>query len=274
MAVVDRGCWVKTITGTAGNKPSEDVFPWFANSPEIYIRLLWDLLPSDWRIVSFPRIPRNAYDPDEYLKASQIQIKDISEVMLEVQPSTSFRIYLNETKQVVKFTPLPADRTHAAAWVDAIYSAMQLQADEEALQEETDKNKEDDEENEGIKDLLDLRDKYYEVFPDQRPPELEELGKNSLTIIIIPLTSIANCFPSLFLGEDENRVVVYDPNQASSGGSGGVALGVDEDHSRNSNRNSNKRSSRRLSFTSIYEHQKTEKIVIDTSHDRNCCIIS
>jgi hypothetical protein len=173
VSLIDRGGWMKTVTGTSGNKPSEDSFPWFQNNPDMYIRLLWDLLPSDWRIVCFPSIPRNAYDPDEYLKASQIMIKDITEVMLEVAPSCSFRIYLGETKQVVKCTPLlPSDRKVAAAWVDAIYAAMQLQAAEEGLLEE----ETDEEENEKLHGLLDLRDKYYELHPDERPPELEELG--------------------------------------------------------------------------------------------------
>jgi hypothetical protein len=38
------------------------------------------------------------------------------------------------------------------------------------------KKETDEEENEKLHGLLDLRDKYYELHPDERPPELEELG--------------------------------------------------------------------------------------------------
>lgn len=162
------------MTGTAGNDPSQDSFPWFASNTEVYIRLLWDLLPSDWRLVIFPNgIPKNAYDPDEYLQAKQIMIKDVSDVMLEKDPSKSLRIYLGETKQVVRLTPIPVNRAHAAAWVDAIYASMHLQAVEEGIEASGG--------SEGgleMDDLLDLRDQFYEQFPDRKPLEFEEiLGK-------------------------------------------------------------------------------------------------
>lgn len=77
-------------------------------------------------------MPKDAYDPDEYLNASQIMISDISEVMLEVEPSTSFRLYL-EGQRVIRFTPHPIQREHAAAWVDALYAAIQLQEIEKRM---------------------------------------------------------------------------------------------------------------------------------------------
>lgn len=103
-------------------------------------------------------------------------VKDITDVMLEVAPSASFRVYLGETRQVVKFTPLPQNRETAAGWVDAIYSTMQLQVDEDEIRNDLE-SKGDEEENEVFQELLDLRDRYYEVYPDLKPPEYEELGK-------------------------------------------------------------------------------------------------
>jgi hypothetical protein len=178
---------MKTTTGTCGSKPDEDVFPWFSTSPDNFIRLLWDLLPTDWRIVSFPHFPKDAYDPDEYLNASQIMVKDITEVMLEVSPSNSFRIYLGETMQVIKCTPVPTSRPLAAAWVDAIYAAMQLQAEEESQriaeeerlqQQSTALGSEGFEGGNYLEEFLELREKYYQLHPDLKPADfLEEGGK-------------------------------------------------------------------------------------------------
>ena len=178
---------MKTVTGTSGNKPSEDSFPWFGSNPDIFIRLLWDLLPSDWRIVSFPKMPTDAYDPDEYLQASQIMIKDITEVMLEEAPSNSFRIYLGDTKQVVKCTPMPTSRDFAAAWVNAIYAAMELQAEEDSRGNEQDEETGGGDAN-NVQELLDLRDKYYAMHPDEIPPEFTNPGTGPGTFV--PLTRI------------------------------------------------------------------------------------
>ena len=150
---------MKSKTGTSGNNPTEDSFPWFSSSSTMqHVHLLWDLSPSEWRLVAFQNRPRDAYDPDEYLNAKLILLTDVTEVLLEVAPSTSFRIYLGESKQVVKFTPCPHDRDKAVQWVNAIYAAMYLQ------------NAEEDEhiEEEGI-GWFELREKYYELNPDQRP---------------------------------------------------------------------------------------------------------
>lgn len=45
-----------------------------------------------------------------------------SQVLLEVTPSTSLRLYLGGGESVLRMTPLPEARPHAAAWVDAIYA--------------------------------------------------------------------------------------------------------------------------------------------------------
>lgn len=49
MATVDVGCWARTKTGTAGISADEDSFPWLQHSPMSFIRILWDLSPSDYR---------------------------------------------------------------------------------------------------------------------------------------------------------------------------------------------------------------------------------
>lgn len=175
MALIDRGAWMKSKTGIAGSSPLYDSFPWFQQQDVAWIQLLWDMLPSDWRLISFQKPPKDAYDPDEYLQGRLIMIKDISEVMLEVEPSTSFRIYLGDTNQVVKLTPSPVNRQHAASWVNAIYAAMQLQALEESYVEEDEEN--DGNENSRLPELLDLREKYYELHPDEIPPAFEDNGK-------------------------------------------------------------------------------------------------
>jgi len=159
---------MKSKTGTAGSTPQLDSFSWF-QQPEIsYIHLLWDLLPNDWRLASFQKPPKDAYDPDEYLQARQIMIKDITEVMLEIEPSTAFRIYLGGTNQVVKLTPSPVNRQHAAAWVNAIYGAMQLQAWEDNIND-NDNDNSDPEAQHPINMLLDLREQYYILHPEELP---------------------------------------------------------------------------------------------------------
>jgi hypothetical protein len=169
---------MKIITGTAGETPAQDQFPWFRDT-ECFVRLLWDLTPSDWRLVAFPTLPKNAYDPDEYLQARQILIQDISEVLLEVAPSVSFRIYLGESQKVVKMTPAPLNRKHAASWVDAIFATMQLQLLEEKIEENS---WSPGEEQYTMMEIIDLRDKFYEIHPDLIPPEYENMG-NYLSII-------------------------------------------------------------------------------------------
>lgn len=183
---------MKSKTGVAGNDPAQDSFPWFASNDPLYVRILWDLSPNDWRIVSFPKRPRDAYDPDEYLQARQIMIKDISEVLLEVAPSESFRVYLGETNQVVKLTPFPLSRELAALWVDAIYAAMYLQNledDHNDLLEEQESNENAEEEGEAAEKVdptkfFELRDKYYEIHPDQIVQEKPYEGKLSVVVLI------------------------------------------------------------------------------------------
>lgn len=161
-------------TGVPGDTPAKDNFPWYKGNNECYVRLLWDLMPSDWRLVAFPDVPKDAYDPDEYLHAKQIMIADITEVLLEVDPSVSFRIYLGDKNQVVRMTPSPLNRQHAAAWVDAIFSTMHLQNAEEEVVGKGDGSPTDD--GITVNDLLDLREKFYEAHPDLIPPEYENLG--------------------------------------------------------------------------------------------------
>lgn len=159
-------------TGTAGETPDKDEFPWYKGDIECYVRLLWDLMPSDWRLVAFPEMPKDAYDPDEYLHAKQIMISDITEVLLEVDPSVSYRIYLGDSNQVVRMTPAPMNRRHAGAWVDAIFATMHLQNTEEEITD----NGGQDANGTTVDDLLDVRERYYEANPDLIPPEYENMG--------------------------------------------------------------------------------------------------
>ncbi|RYG68956.1 hypothetical protein EON64_03925 [archaeon] len=46
------------------------------------------------------------------------------QVLLEVTPSTSLRLYLGGGDSVLRMTPLPESRQHAAAWVDALFAGM------------------------------------------------------------------------------------------------------------------------------------------------------
>jgi hypothetical protein len=65
---------------------------------------------------------------DVVVMGENLPISAISEVFLELEPSASFRVYMGDSRDVVRFTPVPESRETAAAWVDAIFSAMKLQS--------------------------------------------------------------------------------------------------------------------------------------------------
>jgi hypothetical protein len=165
--------------------------------------ILWDAEPGEWLLV-FPERRLDEYTDilNEIPAENKIPLSDITDVYLELMPSTSFRVYLSpsgsgtgvareestrsntlgqettgpgeEQKDkekdsphtfvtaqsrpesrngssnsgggkgdkspsksparplVLKITPQPSVRGHAAMWVDAIYAAMQLQCHEPA----------------------------------------------------------------------------------------------------------------------------------------------
>ena len=269
MAVIDNGAGMKSKTGTSGQSPSEDSFPWFSSSSTMqHVHLLWDLSPSEWRIVSFQTRPRDPYDPDEYLNAKLIMLTDVTEILLEVAPSTSFRLYLGETKQVVKLTPCPHDREVAARWVDAIYAAMYLQNTEDNQQKqqapegeeegEGKEEEEDDEEDSEVIDWFELREAYYQIHPEQRPiiPDKEEYDKVAQDI-------------------ESNS----NNNRKSTGRSKSTETTPLE--SAGSNRTSSKRQSKRLSISSmldygaIYNQEDNGDDNNTARHQENaCCIIA
>jgi hypothetical protein len=244
MGIIDRGCWMRFRSGVAGESPDKDSFPWYKGDVECYVRLLWDLMPSDWRLVAFPDMPKDAYDPDEYLHAKQIMIADISEVLLEVDPSVSFRVYLGDSQQVVRLTPAPMNRRHAGAWVDAIFATMHLQNTEDEIAE----NGGQDANGTTVDDLLDLRERFYEANPELVPPEYENNEDDYIE------------------GDNQKILVVHDSEQ------GGYTLGASIPEPKD-------RSSRRFSFNLDYgniygsNRNSTSSAHLEPSRDV-CCVIS
>lgn len=155
------------------------------------MHFLWDAEPHEWVLLFLEKKLEESEENFETLPATRrILLSDITEVYLELAPSTSFRIYLSADRvethddsaaaiddsgtgedidlengvpsivssadttvrsvstsatfgtmglrgfnsaplpTVLKITPVPSVRGHAAMWVDALYSAMQLQCHE------------------------------------------------------------------------------------------------------------------------------------------------
>jgi hypothetical protein len=276
LAIIDNGCWMKVVTGEAGPDASADRFPWYSTS-EVYVRLLWDLMPSDWRLVAFLKEPKDAYDPDEYLQAKQILIKDITEVLLETDESVSFRIYLDETnpppkainskkmsnkptvqKKVVRMTPAPFNRAHAVAWVDAIFATMHLQNEED----DTDNNELVSYEERALM-LLDLRDRFYELHPEMKSTNFVATNNDC-----------------------GSELVVHNANNRNNPFTLGSNSHPDTDDTSNNNKTSN-RFSFGLDYSNIYGgHSRPSSMGVtggerDSTVERNmrkmpetCCVIS
>lgn len=176
--------------GTAGETAETDKFPFFAKTHKHWFHLLWDSDPHEWAIVLLnSKLEESEENIDELPPGRKIYVRDITEVYLEVAPSTSFRVYLDANCEtldappsprspshpinrsaseegaleagvsqsvstdtsaptilttgskygtvpsnkpiVLKITPEPTVRWHAAMWVDALYAAMQLQIHEQ-----------------------------------------------------------------------------------------------------------------------------------------------
>jgi hypothetical protein len=267
--LIDVGCWVRMCSGIAGNTPANDTFPFFASTHVIYLRILWDLSPMDYRIVAFHRMPIDAYDPNEYIHAKQIMLSDITDVFLEVAPSMSMRIYLNN-KQVIKLTPLPSHRHHAAAWVDAVYAGMQLQSLESAIQtrrslldnqltssSEVDEFRKMEEEKlvEEEEMISDLRLKYYEL----RPQEVNEYT----------FGSIENPDDH----QDSNGIVTTINDAAGDiAVLGGNCGDTESGDTRSSGRPVSGTRSMRLSKDQMNAVQKSEEVGADGHHPAACCL--
>ena len=83
--------------GTAGEIPDRDVFSIFSSSKRKFVSVEWnDTNPINWCL--------SLKDKESDTDCVQLLISDISEVMLEVEPSRSFRIY--KSSDVVRLTPI------------------------------------------------------------------------------------------------------------------------------------------------------------------------
>lgn len=174
--------------GTAGDTADKDKFPFFNKTVKTWLYIIWDDEPKDWVLLFLDkRIDEYENVMQEVSSDKRLLLRDITEVYLELAPSTSFRVYLSASQGdtglvesqdalvsevdiadelelggvrisdhasntdsntahstdaavssaaaanagtapvVLKITPQPSVRGHAAMWVDALYAAMQLQ---------------------------------------------------------------------------------------------------------------------------------------------------
>lgn len=114
--------------GIAGETADGDVFLEDSASSKKWIYILWDKSPEDWIFLESDtfQAETDLCNGDILMLGENIYISMINEVFLELEPSTSFRIYIG--KEVIKLTPLPESRVMAANWVDALFSAMKIQS--------------------------------------------------------------------------------------------------------------------------------------------------
>lgn len=164
---------MKAKCGVTGDVPEKDSFPFFKSTKK-WTCLLWEGNPNDWRILSFEgERPENIYDTEEAFKASYVLLSKITEVYLEVGESVSFRVY--QGNEVTRYTPQPESRSHAEAWVNAIYAAMQVQG-MGTLPATTEGDMSDDVTPEFDDDLLELRQLYVQRLVEQEEQQNEEGG--------------------------------------------------------------------------------------------------
>ena len=114
--------------GVAGDEPELDELS--EASTKKWIFLLWSKSPQEWTVLESDIFltEDDFCNGDVVVMGENIHISAISEVFLEVEPSVSFRVYMGDSRDMVRFTPVPESRETAAAWVDAIFSAMKLQS--------------------------------------------------------------------------------------------------------------------------------------------------
>ena len=95
-----------------------------------WIFFLWSKSPQEWTVLESDIFltEDDFCSGDVVVMGENLPISAISEVFLELEPSASFRVYMGDSRDVVRFTPVPESRETAAAWVDAIFSAMKLQS--------------------------------------------------------------------------------------------------------------------------------------------------
>lgn len=173
--------------GTAGETAESDKFPYFGKTHKHWLHLLWDSDPQQWVLLQLnSKLEESEENIDELPPSRKLFVRDISEVYLELPPSSSFRVYLSVEQSgtqeeesdlgelarttseeealeagvshsvastdttptrhtatssaygrlqpnvpiVLRITPEPTVRWHAAMWVDALFAAMQLQIHE------------------------------------------------------------------------------------------------------------------------------------------------
>lgn len=145
VAVVDGGGLLCKRRGRAGANPGEDSIPWF-RSQQRWFYLLWGThLPSQdhWKIIysADPLLDSETraaladgsegYDRWALLQEDfdagaikgtlkSVPLADVTDVLLEVAPSSKFRLYLRQG-EVLELEPMPPRRSVAEQWVEAIY---------------------------------------------------------------------------------------------------------------------------------------------------------
>lgn len=100
VSAVDWGSTVQIKQGTAGATADKDKFPFFNKTLTKWLYIGWDDEPALWVLLFLDkRIDEYENVWDETPSESKLPLSDISEVYLELAPSTSFRVYLSADRQ-------------------------------------------------------------------------------------------------------------------------------------------------------------------------------
>ena len=112
--------------GTAGETATADKFPYFGKTHKHWLHLLWDADPSEWVLVMLnSKLEESEENLDELPHTRKIYIRDISEVFLELAPSTSFRIYLSaEASNIPEIPSNTALIPHSASEEEALEAGV------------------------------------------------------------------------------------------------------------------------------------------------------
>jgi len=126
ISAIDWGSIVQIKHGTAGDTPTADKFPYFGKTHKHWLHLLWDAEPAEWVLVMLnSKLEESEENLDELPPTRKIYIRDISEVFLEVAPSTSFRVYLSaETSNIPGYPQNTALIPHSASEEEALEAGV------------------------------------------------------------------------------------------------------------------------------------------------------
>lgn len=117
---------MKIHAGEAGELPEFDNIN-ISESRERWVFIFWDKSPEEWFLLeSETHLTENDLcNADIIAGGEKFLLTSISEVYLELEPTSTFKIYIGS--DVLQYTPVNKPRDIAALWVDAIFSAMKLQ---------------------------------------------------------------------------------------------------------------------------------------------------